>query len=879
MQAARVAVDVPVDKTFDYAVPPEWEGALEIGHLVMVGFRTGVQPGIVVELIDAPHEPRRLKPILDLLDSAPVVTPAQIAIARWIAEAYLTPIGSALWLWLPPGLTGRRDIEVALLDAEAAGRDGAENAVIDLLKRRGTLRGGQIQAALPGVSWRAAVDALAKAGVVSKTPTLAPARARPRSVQTAALAVHPSEIAARAAALGRPSRAADLLECILSGIDHAPSALKAARAEQRHLDKLIADGVVRAQQERIRIADGVDPSAAIDALRKLDKPKRILRLLEREAGAAVDVSWIYAQTGAALADLKRLEAAGLIVLGARQSWRGALAAHAHPATDAPPLTPAQEAVWEQVRAALERGSSKPFLLHGVTGSGKTEIYLRAIERALALGKQAILLVPEIALTPQTVARAAARFPGQTLVVHSGLSDGERCDAWTRARSGAASVVVGARSALFTPFPNVGLIVLDEEHDSSYKQSPAFRPPHYHARAVAERMAAQFGALLLLGSATPDVETHYRAERGAIIRLALPDRVSADGGGAPPMPSVQIVDMRLELKRGNTSMFSRALQTGIEAALARREQVILFLNRRGQSTYVFCRDCGFVAACPNCDTPLTYHRASHHPQGGVMRCHRCGHYGDPPAVCPKCGSKRIRYFGAGTQQVEEALRAAFPHARALRWDADSAAHASAHAQIMQKFIDHEADVLIGTQMIAKGLDLPRVTLVGVISADLGLALPDFRANERAFQLLTQVVGRSGRGRRGGSAILQTYQPEHYAIVTAAAHDYAAFYAREIAYRREMGYPPFRRMARLLFQFDSAAKAQSEAERAAALLRQRLIALNMTGTALIGPAPCFYMKENNIYRWHLLLRGPDPAAALHGLDMPKGWTVDIDPVDLL
>jgi primosomal protein N' (replication factor Y) len=878
MQAASVAVDVPVDKTFDYRVPPEWEGALEIGHLVMVGFGTGVQPGIVVGLTDAPDESRRLKPILDLLDIAPVVTPAQIAIARWIAESYLAPIGSALWLWLPPGLTGRKDIEVALLQPAASGRDGAENDVIALLTRRGTLRGGQIQAALPGVNWRAAVDALAKAGIVSKTPTLAPPRARPRMVQTAALAIHPSDIEAGILSIERPSRLADLLENVVNEIDIVQPALRNARANIGHLNKLKAMGLVRVEENQIIIRDGVDALAAIESLRKQDMPRRILRLLERELGMAVDVSWIYAQTGAALADLRRLEEAGLITLGARQTWRSALSGRSYPVTDAPPLTPAQESVWEQVRAALTGQGAKPFLLHGVTGSGKTEIYLRAIAQTLAMGRQAILLVPEIALTPQAVARVASRFPGQTLVVHSGLSDGERYDAWTRARTGAASVVVGARSALFTPFPNIGLIVLDEEHDSSYKQSPSFRPPYYHARAVAEQIAARSGALVLLGSATPDVETRYRAERGAIIRLALPDRVSADGGDAPPLPAVQIVDMRLELKRGNTSMFSRALQDGITAALARHEQVILFLNRRGQSTYVFCRDCGYVAACPNCDTPLTYHRASN-PAGGVMRCHRCGHHGDPPTVCPQCSSRRIRYFGAGTQQVEEALRAAFPDARALRWDADSAANANAHEQILQKFIDYGADVLIGTQMVAKGLDLPRVTLVGVISADIGLALPDFRANERAFQLLTQVAGRSGRGQRGGSAILQTYQPEHYAIQTAAAHDDAGFYAREITYRREMGYPPFRRMARLLFRFEDAAKAQLEAERAAALLRDRLSAMNMTGTTLIGPAPCFYMKENNIYRWHLLLRGPDPAAALRGLDMPKGWTVDIDPIDLL
>ena len=537
-----------------------------------------------------------------------------------------------------------------------------------------------------------------------------------------------------------------------------------------------------------------------------------------------------------------------------------------------------------------------FLLHGVTGSGKTELYLRAIELTLALGRSAIFLVPEIALTPQTVRRVAARFPGRTAVVHSGLGEGERYDTWRRARDGLVQVVVGARSALFTPLQDIGLIVLDEEHDASYKQSPPILPPYYHARELAEEMMRRNSGVVIVGSATPDIETTYRVERGEIEKLELPRRImghrvrigeQAERAGVLAryragdydavmidLPPVQVIDMRDELKQGNVSIFSRSLQHAVADVLDRREQAILFLNRRGQSTYVFCRDCGYVATCPRCDTPLTHHRL-----GSALRCHRCGFMQPEPEICPNCQSKRIKFFGAGTQQVEQALGEMFPRARVVRWDSDTADSADAHEAILQRFIDRKADIMVGTQMVAKGLDLPLVTLVGVVSADIGLAMPDFRAGERTFQLLTQVAGRAGRGVLGGRVILQTYQPDHYAITAASKHDYALFYEREIAYRRNLGYPPFRRFVRILFRFPNETQAQHEAERAAAILSKRLEALDMTGTELIGPAPCFFTRENNIFRWQLLLRGPDPTPALEGLDIPKGWYVDVDPVEVL
>jgi primosomal protein N' (replication factor Y) len=539
-----------------------------------------------------------------------------------------------------------------------------------------------------------------------------------------------------------------------------------------------------------------------------------------------------------------------------------------------------------------------YLLHGVTGSGKTEIYLRAIDLALRQGKSALFLVPEIALTPQTVRRVAARFPGKVAVIHSGLSEGERYDTWRRCRDGLVQVIVGARSALFAPLPNIGVIILDESHDSSYKQSPPIPPPYYHARQVAEAMIRQHGAVLIMGTATPDIETAYRAERGEIRRLELAQRIMghrvrvgelSERAGVLPryqhedeaqdamhidLPPVRVVDMRDELRAGNTSIFSTALQSALSDVLNRREQAILFLNRRGQATYVFCRDCGHVALCPRCDSPLTYHRA-----GDMLRCHRCNHSEPEPTLCPACRSRRIKFFGAGTQHVEMALAELFPRVRIARWDADTADSPEAHEAILQRFIDRKTDVMIGTQMVTKGLDLPLVTLVGVISADTAINLPDFRAGERTFQLLTQVAGRAGRGLLGGQVLLQTYNPQHYAIQAASRHDFHGFYQQEIAYRKRLGYPPFRRMIRILFRFPTELQAMSEAERAANMIRHRMKMLNMSGTELIGPAPCFFGRENKFFRWHVLLRGPDPVTALEGLNLPKGWFVDVDPVDIL
>ncbi|HIE39123.1 MAG TPA: primosomal protein N', partial [Anaerolineae bacterium] len=514
----------------------------------------------------------------------------------------------------------------------------------------------------------------------------------------------------------------------------------------------------------VRLVPEADVEAGLKRLRSPVYPA-VLDFLRGEEGP-VDVSWVYAQTGCTRYHLDKLEERGLVAFDLEEVWRDPLAGKVFLPTEPLPLTPDQRAAWATLQSAIRNPQPAIFLLHGVTGSGKTELYLRAVAEVLAQGRKAIVLVPEISLTPQAVARFAGRFPGRVSVVHSQLSDGARYDVWRRARAGLVEVVIGPRSALFTPLSPLGLVVLDEEHDPSYKQQSR---PAYHARETALELARLTGATVVLGSATPSLESYLRARRGEFRMLTLGRRILGHARRLAdlqvvyhvpqlryralregpvearylPLPPVKVVDMRAELKAGNRSIFSRALAGALDEALGRGEQAILFLNRRGRATFVLCRDCGYVARCPRCDVPLTVHG-----RRAVLVCHHCDHRESPPGECPRCGGTRIRHFGLGTEGVEAAVRERWPQARLLRWDRDTARTAEAHWNILQRFSDGQADVLVGTQMIAKGLDLPLVTVVGVISADTGLNLPDFRAAERTFQLLEQVAGRAGRGLRGG-----------------------------------------------------------------------------------------------------------------------------------
>jgi primosomal protein N' (replication factor Y) len=715
--------------------------------------------------------------------------------------------------------------------------------------------------------------------------------------------------------LGKEVQRANILEVLQSAPDHRlplDEAMELAGSSTRSaINNLIKNEDIVLEPDSKFVRLNLPSGAVRDRIIELRGGQLYLDILYvlAEATDSVDVGEIYQQVEkASTQHLYRLEDDGLIVLGEDEVLRDPLEGETFTRKVAPPLTEGQQQVWDVIRDYMEgihwRGATPDpdsphvFLIHGVTGSGKTEIYMRAVDQAMAQGRQSIVLVPEIALTVQLVKRFAERFKGQMSVIHSGLSPGERYDTWRRARAGEIDLIVGARSALFAPLPDIGLVVLDEEHDDSYKQGPPIMPPYYHAREVAIEAMRQNRGTVILGSATPDIQTWYRAERGDFVLLELPHRVLAnrekieqqteqlnlesaryiptevEEAVSIVLPPVQVVDMRQELQAGNVSVFSRALKSALENVLNANEQALLFLNRRGTSTFVMCRDCGTIVKCKRCDTPLTYHADQ-----GELTCHYCGHSQPNPAVCPACGSHKIKHFGTGTEKIDQALRDEFPAARVLRWDRDTSSERGAHGRILETFTGRQADILVGTQMIAKGLDIPLVTLVGIISGDTALGLPDFRSSERTFQLLTQVAGRAGRGLLGGRVILQTYHPQNYAIQAAAEHDYHRFYEREITFRQMNQYPPYSRLTRLLFTDSRRSVVEQEASTVAEVLRVRQKEENFSATEVVGPTPCFFTRLNNIFRWQILVRSSDPVAFLAGMEFSSRVMIDIDPVDLL
>lgn len=501
----------------------------------------------------------------------------------------------------------------------------------------------------------------------------------------------------------------------------------------------------------------------------------------------------------------------------------------------PNLTPEQRDVAARIINGYSKGEHN-FLIHGITGSGKTEVYMRIIEYMINLGRQSIMLVPEISLTPQTIERFKGRFD-RVAVIHSRLSAGERYDEWKRIINGEVDVVVGARSAVFAPLKNLGAIIIDEEHESSYKSDMT---PKYLTSEVAQKRCELENALLILGSATPSIDTYYEAKSGRYVICEMKHRVDDK-----KLPDIELVDMREEIISGNRSIFSRKLYNEIKKALLNKQQVILFLNRRGYSTFVSCRKCGLVMKCPRCDVSLTYHADS-----SVLSCHYCGYEIKSPDVCPSCGSRYIKYFGIGTQRIESEVKKYFPSARVLRMDYDSTTRKGSHGRLYNAFKNHEADILVGTQMISKGLDFPGVTLVGIIAADQSLNIPDFRASERTFQLITQVSGRAGRGELDGRVVVQTYNPEHYSIIAALHQDYSEFYNKEIQIRKAFDYPPFSDLINMV----TSSKISKDAENLLnSILGELKKLVSLPGIEVLGPSPAPISKINNYYRWQTIIKG--------------------------
>lgn len=739
---AQVIVDVPAKQTnrpFDYVVPAELRTWVGIGSRVGVPFGPRTLQGFVVGLSERTDMAAgKLKKIEQVLDLVPPLNPELVQLARWMSRTYICHEITALQAMIPGALKAKYEKWIALAEdgssdagkRSSGGRDDGqallfaqtpeEDALIDFVRQKGSVATETMLSRFPAAG--PLLKRLLERGTLVEAQTV-----KDRMNTKKALYVEP------------------LVE---------PDALR------EHGGSLPANA--RRQKELLLwFADHVEPIPLAELVGKL---------------------------GVGAGTVKALADKGWLSVSEREVFRDPYAGRSFARTSPLALTEQQRQALEPIAATLAARGHGVFLLHGVTGSGKTEVYLQAIQQCLDQGREAIVLVPEISLTPQMVERFKGRFGDAVAVMHSRLSQGERYDEWRKIGLKQVSVVIGARSAVFAPFANLGLIIIDEEHESSYKQEES---PKYHARDVAIERASRHGAAVVLGSATPSLESFAKTAD------ASPEGRETNAHDAPyrlltmasrvegrPLPAVHVVDLREELKSGNRSMFSRGLFEAIGQRLERREQTVLLLNRRGYSTFVMCRSCGFVVQCPHCDISLTYHQVSR-----TMRCHYCGFSQPEPKTCPSCDSEHIRYFGTGTQRVEEELGKLFPGIRVIRMDVDTTSEKGAHERLLNRFRDRQADVLLGTQMVAKGLDFPDVTLVGVIAADTVLHLPDFRAAEKTFQLLTQVAGRAGRHRLPGEVFIQTYTPEHYSIVTASGHDYEAFLARELEMRRLRGYPPY------------------------------------------------------------------------------------------
>ncbi len=755
----------------------------------------------------SPHpEVEETRDIIGVIEPHPLLSPQQVELARWISDYYLAPIFDAVALMLPPGFERR-----ALTIVSATTSD------FDISKLNDELR--------------QTLELIREKGSLS--------------------------LGQLEKALGKKKASTMVNQLVNRGLAAKSYELEKIRVKPKMVPYL-----------SLAIAKGEAEKAAAD----LTKAPKQASLLEHLLQQNEPIPWaeVREQTKGTKTTADALVKKGLARFEAVEVRREPISYENIVSSPPLTLTPAQKKAFKAIQSGLAEDKTKVFLLHGVTGSGKTEVYLQALADAVKRGKKGIVLVPEIALTPQTIERFAARFPHRVAVLHSKLSLGEQFDEWQRIKKGDFDVVIGSRSAIFAPQPDLGLIVIDEEQEWTYKQPD--KSPRYHARDVALKLAELSGATVVLGSATPDIESFYRAQKGGYRLLELPERVIPYDGSA--LPQVEVVDMREELKAGNQSLFSLSLYEAIGQALANKEQVILFLNRRGAASFIQCRHCGFVMRCRRCDVPLSYHLTEDR-----LVCHQCNYNIEVPEKCPQCGRQRLKFLGVGTQRLEKEVGYTFPQARLLRWDSDVTRGRHAHDIILNKFRAHDADVLIGTQMVAKGLDLPLVTLVGVVSADTALNLPDFRSGERTFQLLSQVAGRAGRGTKGGRVIIQTYSPEHYAIRAAAEHDYAAFYEQEIEYRRQLHNPPFNHLASLTYSHANDALGQREAERMKRFLEQEIAAKGVGGIELIGPAPAFIHRLRGRYRWQLILRGRELSAFLYPLPLPPGWAVDIDPVGLV
>jgi primosomal protein N' (replication factor Y) len=828
----EVIVTTGAPQPYTYRVPPPLDGRVVIGARVLVPLRNQKVTGVVLRGDVTPPPGVRMSDVSEVLDGdAPALTGELLDLCAWMAEYYEAALGEVVKAALPVGTGVGARVVIALTETGQAAVDGEGAALPD--KQRDALSRlarGPLAVTAVGAKLKAQLEPLIARGLVEEREERDEARVRPKREQVVALAV------------------------------------------------------------------GVDVAALTAIISRAPKRRAVLAALGASAaGGAMAIAELERQVPGARAALKELAKAGYVTLGEREAAVEAVAIGSA-VTDAfgggaiPTLTDEQARAVGEIVDAMRAGAAAepttpptadgarpkfvPFLLHGVTGSGKTEVYLRVIAETLAMGRTALVLVPEISLTPQLAARFRARFGDLVAILHSGLSESQRLAEWTRLRRGEASIAVGARSAVFAPLSNLGAIVVDEEHDGSFKQDESVK---YHARDVALVRAQRAGAICVLGSATPSLESYAHAERGTYRRLVLAQRPTARSA----MPVVDIVDLRTYLADGD-AMLSAPLRTALVETLAAGDQAILFLNRRGFATFVLCRACGYSFRCKHCSVSMTYHRYSDR-----LSCHYCNASAAVPDTCPDCKTTgAIERKGLGTEKVADAIALEMPTARVARLDRDVATGSKIEA-ILGRVARREIDVLVGTQMVTKGHDFPGVTLVGVLCADTGLTLPDFRASERTYQLLAQVAGRAGRGERAGRVIVQTYRPTAPAVVAAAAHDYGAFFAAESEARAELGYPPHGRLIAVRIDGKQSAEVVSTANRLAQLAEMLARRPECAGVEVRGPVPAPIERLRERTRWQIWLRAADRhalrrvargvAAAEPGAGVRVG--LDVDPMSAL
>jgi primosomal protein N' (replication factor Y) len=808
---ARVALPLPVDELFEYAVPAELDEHAQPGCRVRVRLRDRGLTGVIVERTAHPRFQGRLLPIESVVDLEPALSSAMLEMLREAAIEVVCPFGIALATALPAGSAPRTAAGYAITaNGRAALAAGAiassDRSLLEALDRQPRTR-----SYLRKFGGAKRLDAFERDRLVVKTSLLRPAAARIATIRTARLAAGVDTEQATATLLARAPQQAALLRRIA--------------AEPESPTRSLLDAF---------------PDAA----------RLLRRLAERD----------------------------LVELTEQRVSRDVLGEPLE-ADCRVSLTPDQSTCLEPIVDAIGQSRCETFLLHGVTGSGKTEIYLRAVGEALRAGRQALVLVPEITLTHQILARLRGRFGDELAVLHSGLRPGERLEQWELLRAGATPIAVGARSALFAPLENLGVIVIDEEHDSAYKNDEGFR---YHARELARRRGEQVGCPIILGSATPSLDTRFAAESGDVRRLVLAKRI-----GERPLPAVEIVDLvkeRDRSPRGRKVILSTPLRRAIAETLADGGQSILFLNRRGFSTAILCFECGATEHCKNCDIALVYHASEQ-----CLRCHYCDFEIPPPDRCSECGAPDAALMGVGTQRLEEEVRSQFPSARIARLDRDTAKKRGFTESVVRSLHDRSIDIVVGTQMVAKGHDFPGVRLVGVVVADVGLHLPDFRAAERTFQLLTQVAGRAGRDAAPGRVVIQTFAPSHYAIQPVLNHDYERFYTEELGHRKALGYPPFGRLIRVLITGPDEAETRSAALELSRLVSAIAVDGSKQELEVLGPAPAPLARLRGRYRYQLLVKGP-PGPLLRGaaetlvkstagLSAPLQASVDVNPVSML